>query len=309
MKYIVTGGAGFIGSNLVDRLLEEGHEVVVIDNLENNESYQRIKSKELTTWDSKNPIIVNDDVATITDFSTFNNAHGMFHLAALPQVQPSINNPIKYHSVNVNGTLNMLVACKEMGIKRFIFSSSSAVYGDVKTLPTNEASDVNPVSPYGLHKLIGEQYCQLFDNIYGVETFSLRYFNVFGPRQPLSGPYSLVMGKFASQLLSKSSLTINGDGEQRRDFIYVGDVVDANIICMNINHSKNNIINIGSGNNISVNELADMLSKTSHRINNPPVIEPRETLADIGIATKLLNWNPKIRLGDWIETYKEELGL
>ena len=309
MKYIVTGGVGFIGSNLVDRLLEDGHEIVIIDNLENDESRRRFESKEFSSWNINNPTIINEDIATITDFSAFYNADGMFHLAALPQVQPSINNPIKYHSVNVNGTLNMLVACKEMGIKRFVFSSSSAVYGDVKSLPTTEAADLNPVSPYGLHKLIGEQYCQLFDKIYDMETFSLRYFNVFGPRQPLSGDYSLVMGKFANQLLNKSPLTINGDGEQRRDFIYVGDVVDANIACMTIDSSKNNIINIGSGYNISVNELADMLSKTAPRINNPPVIEARETLANIETATNLLNWTPKIKLGDWIETYKEELEL
>ena len=309
MKYIVTGGAGFIGSNLVDRLLEDGHEIVIVDNLENDESRRRVESKEFSSWNTENPTIVNEDIATITDFSAFEKADGMFHLAALPQVQPSINDPIKYHSVNVNGTLNMLVACKKMDIKRFVFSSSSAVYGDVISLPTAENSDLNPVSPYGLHKLIGEQYCRLFDNIYNVETFSLRYFNVFGPRQPLSGPYSLVMGKFANQLLNKLPLTINGDGEQRRDFIYVGDVVDANIACMNIDFSKNNIINIGSGYNISVNELADMLSKTAPRINTPPVIEPRETLADIETATKILNWTPKIKLVDWIETYKEELGL
>jgi len=309
MKYIVTGGAGFIGSNLVDRLLKDGHEVVVVDNFENDDSYQRIESKELSTWKNNNPIIVEDDIATMTDFSTFDNAHGIFHMAALPQVQPSINDPIKYHSVNVNGTLNMLVACKELGIKRFIFSSSSAVYGDVKTFPTNEDSDVNPVSPYGLHKLIGEQYCQLFNNIYGMETFSLRYFNVFGPRQPLKGPYSLVIGKFANQLLSNLSLSINGDGEQRRDFVFVGDVVNANIKCMNIDYSKNNIINIGSGYNISVNELANLLSKTAPRINKPPVIEARETLADIKLATNFLNWEPTVKLGDWVETYKNELGI
>tara|TARA_B100000519_G_scaffold195933_1_gene201550 strand:- start:93 stop:1022 length:930 start_codon:yes stop_codon:yes gene_type:complete len=309
MKYIVTGGAGFIGSNLVDRLLKDGHEIVIVDNLESDESRRRIETKEFSSWNIDNPIILKEDIATINDFSVFENADGMFHLAALPQVQPSINDPIKYHSVNVNGTLNMLVACKEMGIERFVFSSSSAVYGDVKSLPTTENSDLNPVSPYGLHKLIGEQYCQLFENIYDLETFSLRYFNVFGPRQPLSGPYSLVMGKFSNQLLNKSPLTIYGDGEQRRDFIYVGDVVEANIACMEIDHIKNNIINIGSGHNISVNELADMLSKTAPRINNPPVIEPRETLADIGKATAFLNWNPKIKINDWIQIYKEELGL
>jgi len=310
MKYIVTGGAGFIGSNLVDRLLEDGHEVVIIDNLQNDESRNRVESKEFASWNIDNPLHLNENIATMTDFSALHNADGMFHLAALPQVQPSIKNPIEYHSVNVNGTLNMLFACKKMGIKRFIFSSSSAVYGDVKSLPTTETSDLNPVSPYGLHKLIGEQYCQLFEKIYEIETISLRYFNVFGPRQPLLGPYSLVIGKFANQLLNKLPLTINGDGDQRRDFVYVGDVVDANIACMAItHHAENNIINIGSGYNISVNELAIFLSKTAPRINNPPVIEPRETLADIKLATNFLNWEPTVRLGDWVETYKNELGI
>ena len=309
MKYIVTGGAGFIGSNLVDRLLKDGHNVVIIDNLENDESRQRIESKVFSNWENNNLNFVNEDIATMTDFSMLNGADGMFHLAALPRVQPSIDNPVKFHSVNVNGTLNMLVACNEVGIKRFVFSSSSAVYGNVKTLPTNENADLNPVSPYGLHKLIGEQYCQLFEKIYDIETFSLRYFNVFGPRQPLLGPYSLVIGKFSNQLLKKLPLTINGDGNQRRDFIYVGDVVNANIICMAINHSNDNIINIGSGYNISVNEIADMLSKNAPRINNPPVIEPRETLADIKIATNFLNWEPTVKLSDWIETYKNGLGI
>ena len=309
MKYIVTGGAGFIGSNLVDRLLKDGHNVVIIDNLENDESRQRIKSKVFSNWKNNNLNFVKEDIAKMTDFSMLNGADGMFHLAALPRVQQSIDNPVKFHSVNVNGTLNMLIACKEVGIKRFIFSSSSAVYGNVKTLPTNENSDLNPVSPYGLHKVMGEQYCQLFEKIYDIETFSLRYFNVFGERQPLSGPYSLVMGKFANQLLNNLPLTINGDGNQRRDFIYVGDVVDANIAFMTINHSERNIINIGSGVNISINELADMLSKTAPRINNSPVIEPRETLADIKIATELLNFKPTIELSGWIETYKKGLGL
>ena len=309
MKFIVTGGAGFIGSNLVDRLLGDGHNVVVIDNLKNDESRRRIESNELEAWDSNNLTFINENIVTMTDFSTFRNAHGMFHLAALPQVQPSINNPLEFHSVNVNGTLNMLVACKDLGIKRFVFSSSSAVYGDVKILPTTETSDLKPVSPYALHKIIGEQYCQLFEKIYGLETFSLRYFNVFGPRQPLLGPYSLVMGKFANQLLNGLPLSINGDGNQRRDFIYVADVVDANIACMNSQHINDNIFNIGSGINTSVNDLADMMSKTAPRINNPPVIEPRQTLAHIKKAEKFLDWSPKINIDEWIKVYKQELGL
>tara|TARA_B100000519_G_C14194596_1_gene414784 strand:+ start:196 stop:1125 length:930 start_codon:yes stop_codon:yes gene_type:complete len=309
MKYIVTGGAGFIGSNLVDKLLYQGHEIVVIDNLACEATRKRMESKEFSSWNTDNPIFINQDIVTMSDFSIFDNAHGMFHLAALPRVQPSIKDPIRYHSVNVNGTLNMLFACKEMGIKRFVFSSSSAVYGNVKILPISESSDLNPLSPYGLHKLIGEQYCKLFDKIYNMETYSLRYFNVFGPRQPLTGSYSLVIGKFANQLLNNLPLTINGDGEQRRDFVYVGDVVDANIACMNIQHYEDNIINIGSGYNTSVNEIANMLSRTAPRINEPPVIEPPLMLADITKANEYLKWSPVIKLNDWINNYKKDLGL
>ena len=309
MKYIVTGGAGFIGSNLVDRLLKDGHEIVIIDNLENEESRLRVESRQFANWTDDNPLMLTEDIATMTEFSSFHNSHGMFHLAALPKVQLSIEKPMKSHSVNVDGTLNMLIACKKMNIKRFIFSSSSAVYGDCKSFPTSEDSRLDPASPYGLHKVMGEQYCALFEKIYDLETFSLRYFNVFGERQPLTGPYSLVMGIFANQLLNGLPLTINGDGEQRRDFIYVGDVIDANLACMTKKHSNDNTFNIGSGFNISVNELADMLNKTAPRINNPPLIEARQTLADISKAKKLLNWNPKIQLSDWIEIYKKGLGL
>ncbi len=309
MKYIVTGGAGFIGSNIVDRLLIDGHKVVVIDNLCSEESRSRIESGKMQYWDSNSLVVIEEDIATMTDFSEFEDVDGIFHLAALPQVQPSIDNPIKYHATNVNGTLNMLFACKTAKIKRFIFSSSSAVYGENKTLPTSEYSELKPLSPYSLHKLIGEQYCKLFEFLYDIEIYALRYFNVFGERQPMSGPYSLVMGKFARQLLNGMPLTINGDGEQRRDFVYVGDVVDANIECMTRKHTKDNIINIGSGRNISVNELANMLSKKAKRVYNPPVIEPRETLANIKKAKTVLKWEPKIKLEDWIKTYKSKLAI
>ena len=165
------------------------------------------------------------------------------------------------------------------------------------------------MSPYSLHKLIGEQYCSLFENLYGIETFSLRYFNAYGERQPLSGAYSLVMGIFSDQIKKGNPITINGDGEQRRDFVYVGDIVEANIICTKIKHSKDNIFNIGSGENYSVNELADMLSKTSRRLNLPPVIEPRITLADISKAKEKLCWEPKEDLSIWIKSYKKDLGI
>ena len=260
MKYIVTGGAGFIGSNLVDRLLKDGHEIVIVDNLENEESRLRVESRQLSNWADDNPLMLNEDIATMMEFSPFRNAHGMFHLAALPRVQLSIEKPIKSHSVNVNGTLNMLKACKEMDIKRFIFSSSSAVYGDCESFPTSEKARLDPTSPYGLHKVMGEQYCALFEKIYNLETFSLRYFNVFGERQPLSGPYSLVMGIFANQLLNELPLTINGDGEQRRDFVYVDDVIKVNIWMMD-NKNISGIYNVGTGESFSFNDIANTIIK------------------------------------------------
>ncbi len=309
MKYAVSGGIGFIGSNLVDRLLSDNHEVIIIDNLSSEESKKRWESGELGYWNKYNYSFIEKDVSEIEDFSFLDNVDSMFHLAALPRVQPSIEDPIKYHNANVNGTLNLLYGSVKSGIRRFIFSSSSAVYGDVTTVPTNEKSELQPMSPYSLHKLIGEQYCSLFEKLYGLETFSLRYFNAYGERQPLSGPYSLVMGIFANQIINGQPITINGDGEQRRDFVYVGDIVNANIICTKIKHTKNNIFNIGSGKNYSVNELANLLSKTAPRLNNPPVIEPRLTLADISNAKKKLNWEPKEKLEAWIETYKKEIGI
>tara|TARA_Y100001970_G_scaffold272864_1_gene370081 strand:- start:8991 stop:9929 length:939 start_codon:yes stop_codon:yes gene_type:complete len=310
MKYVVTGGVGFIGSHLVERLLGQGHKVLVIDNLESIESQKRIDNGDLKDWDSNpNISILYQDITTIENFSIFEGSDAIFHLAALPRVKPSIDDPIKYHQTNVNGTLNMLFACVKARVRKFIFSSSSSVYGDAEIIPTIESSDLNPKSPYSLHKLIGEQYCKLFENLYGIRTISLRYFNVYGERQPLSGAYSLVMGIFANQILQNKPLTINGDGEQRRDFVYVGDVVDANILSLSLEKNDENIFNIGSGINFSVIELADLLDENSTRINNAPLIEPRETLADISRAKNILKWRPRTELKDWVKIYKNQLGI
>jgi len=310
MKYVVTGGVGFIGSNLVDELLRNNHQVIVVDNLESLESKRRLDSSELSHWNhNKNLKIIFDDVSIMQDYTLFEGANVMFHLAALPEVQLSIKNPMKYHDTNVTGTIKMLDACIKSKIKRFIFSSSSAVYGDAKILPTNEESSLYPKSPYALHKIIGEKYCKLFEFHYGLETFSLRYFNVYGKRQPMSGPYSLVIGKFINQILNDLPLTINGDGEQRRDFVCVKDVIEANMICSSIEHIKENIFNIGSGINYSINELADLLKHSYPRIKKPSVLEPYETLADINKATKLINWLPKTKFSTWINACKAELKI
>ena len=276
MKCLVVGGAGFIGSNLVDRLTNEGHKVQVWDNLSTGKRNNVNPGAHFVKCD-----ITRSYEARKVLMSEF-KPDVVFHLAAMARVQPSIENPIEYHNANVNGMLNILNLCVECGVKRFIFSSSSSVYGDVEQLPTTEEAPLNPMSPYALHKLIGEEYCKLYSKIYGLETVSLRYFNVYGERQPIEGAYCLVMGVFAQQKLNGKPMTIRGDGEQRRDFTYVGDVVEAN---MKVGFTKikleGDVFNIGNGDNRSVNEIADMIG--GDRINVDPVIEPKETLSLIHI--------------------------
>jgi len=306
MRCIVTGGAGFIGSNLVDRLIDEGHEVIIFDNLSTGQQKNiNPKAKFFLIDIAHQPYFENKTMKDI-----MSGVDVVFHLAALARVQPSIENPIEYHNTNINGTLNMLDACRKYGVKRFVFSSSSSVYGDVREedLPTSENSELNPMSPYALHKLVGEQYCKLYSELYGLETVSLRYFNVYGERQPIEGAYTLVMGVFAQQRLNGEKMTIRGDGEQRRDFTYVGDVVDANIKCMEYPLELNgDILNVGNGDNKSVNDIADLIG--GERVNLEPVIEPRVTLADNTKIKKLLDWKPTQDLNQWVEKWVKDLGI
>ena len=302
MKCLVIGGAGFIGSNLVDRLIKDKHEVQVWDNLSTGKR------------NNINPLanFINCDITKSYDARKVQmdnfKPDVVFHLAAMARVQPSIENPIEYHDANVNGMLNVLNMCVECGVKKFVFSSSSSVYGDAEQVPTTEECKLNPISPYALHKLIGEQYCRLYSKIYGIETVSLRYFNVYGERQLLEGAYCLVMGIFTQQRLEGKPMTINGDGEQRRDFTYVGDVVEANVKVATMKMNFNgDVFNIGNGDNRSVNEIADMIG--GDRIHRDPVIEPKETLANNSKARFLLDWKPTTEIEDWIIKYKEELGL
>jgi len=306
MRCIVTGGAGFIGSNLVDRLVKDGHEVQVWDNLSTGKK-ENINIRAIfiqcdisRSYDARKQLML--------DFKP----DVVFHLAAKARVQPSIENPIEFNTVNVNGTLNLLKMSADCGVKRFVYSSSSSVYGNVDITPTPEEHILNPLSPYALQKLIGEQYCKLYSELYGLETVCLRYFNVYGERQLLEGAYCLVMGIFAQQRLNNEPMTIRGDGEQRRDFTYVGDVVDANIKAgfnskIPIFKCEGDVFNIGNGDNRSVNQIADLIG--GDRVNVNPVIEPKETLADNNKAYRVLGWKPTIKIEDWITKYKEEIGL
>ncbi len=225
-KAAVVGGAGFIGSNIANTLINRGVEVTVVDNLstgleENINSKAIFHKLDISTAHQKELIDVLHDCEVV------------FHTAALARVQPSIENPVEFDKVNTNGTVNLLKACVEAGVKRVVYSASSSCYGNAEILPTPETHPTNPLSPYGLQKYIGEQYCKMFSQVYGIDTVSLRYFNVYGENMAMEGAYKLAISIFANQHKQGLPLTITNDGNQRRDFTYVGDVVDANILAAN----------------------------------------------------------------------------
>lgn len=294
IKVIVTGGAGFIGSNLVDVLVEKGFDVHVIDNLvggnkENVNKEAILHIVDITNLESIQPII--------------NGADYVFHLAALPRVQDSIDKPIETNKVNVDGMLNVLVASANAKVKRLIFSASSAAYGDQETSPLHEKLVPNLKSPYALHKHVGELYCKLWSDIYGLETVSLRYFNVYGPRHSAEGAYALVIAKFMKQISEGKPMTITGDGKQTRDFTSVHDVVSANILAMESKKvGKGEVINIGTGSNQSVLKIAELIGGEVAFI--PARLEPHDTLADNRLARKLLDWEPKVSIEEGIEELK-----
>ena len=296
MKYVITGGAGFIGSNLVERLVKEGSKVHVIDNF----SFGKLENC------NKKAHYYNIDLSQKSNFNQVKevckNADSVFHLACIARVQPSIKNPVEYEMNNTISTVNILKASVESNVRRFIYSSSSSVYGNQTNLPLKEDFITNPLSPYGAQKLYGEILCKTFSKVYGLETVSLRYFNVYGEKQNIDGAYALVIGIFLNQRFNEKSLTVRGDGSQRRDFTYVGDVVRANILASRSEHvGSGEIINIGNGKNKSINEIASYVGGKIKYIE--PVLEPFETLADNLKAKKLLNWEPKQDVKSWIKDY------
>ena len=302
MKYVVVGGAGFIGSNIVDKLVEQNHEVVVIDNLSTGKR-ENINPKVKLEY-----IDISDPKQDKNMTEVMKGADSVFLLAAKARVQPSIENPVEYETNNTIGTLNVLKCASDAGVRRVVYSASSSAYGNTEKLPSVESDPVNPLSPYGAQKYYGEVMCKMFSEVYGLETVSLRYFNIYGERQNVGGAYAMVIGIFVDQLLNGKPMTITGNGEQRRDFTYVGDVVNANILAsQSENVGKGEVINIGNGDNRSINELADMIG--GDRVNVDPVIEPKATLADNSKAEKLLGWKPTQNIEDWIPKYKKDMGL
>ncbi|MGA9059305.1 MAG: SDR family oxidoreductase [Terriglobia bacterium] len=291
--FLVTGGAGFIGSSLVRRLLGVGHSVRVLDNLSTGfksnleECLNRI---ELMEGDVSEFTVCKSAVAGV-DY--------ILHEAAIPSVQRSVDDPIRSNNANVTGTLNMLVAARDAKVKRFVFASSSSVYGDTETLPKVETMPENPLSPYALTKHAGEEYCVLFYRTYGLPTVALRYFNVFGPRQDPHSPYSAVISRFVEAALTGRRPVVNGDGEQSRDFTYVENVVDANLLACEANGVEGMVFNIGTGERRSLNDLLRSLSSLVGRNLEPEYAnarlgDVRHSQADIGRARRYLRFEPKV---------------
>lgn len=299
--YLITGGAGFIGTNLVKRLLKDGHTVRVLDNYSAGKKEERFQAgAEYMEGDIRNM----DDVKR-----AMTGMDGVFHLAAVPRVPYSVEHPVETNDNNVNGTLNVLVAARDANVKRLVFSSSSSVYGGNDSEKLSEDMCAHPLSPYALHKYAGEVYCRLFSELYGLGTVSLRYFNVYGPYLDPEGAYALVVGKFFRQRSKGEPLTICGDGEYYRDYTHVDDVVEANILAMtSAKVGKGEVINAGYGETKSVNELAKLIG--GERIMIAPRLgDMRRSEADNTIACELLGWQPTIKLEDGIEMMKKEWNL
>jgi UDP-glucose 4-epimerase len=290
VKTLVTGGCGFIGSHIVDKLLERGHEVTILDNF----STGRIENLEHQK-NTKNLRIIEADICSENKIMKyFKDVDWVFHLAALADIVPSIQNPEKYFKSNVDGTFSVLQASKKNKIKRFIYSGSSSCYGIPSTYPTSETSKICPQYPYALTKNIGEQLVMHWGKLYKLPVISLRLFNVYGTRSRTSGTYGAVLGVFLAQKLAKKPFTVVGDGSQTRDFTYVTDIAEAFLIAAQSN-IENEIFNVGSGGTYSINRLIKLLKGDFTYIPKRPG-EPDCTFADITKIKKILEWNPKISL-------------
>ncbi|PSO44999.1 MAG: hypothetical protein BRC22_01595 [Parcubacteria group bacterium QH_9_35_7] len=298
-KCLVTGGAGFLGSHLVDKLINQGHEVVVIDNLslgkrkfvnDKAEFYQ----KDITEYEEIKPLFYGADV--------------VFHVAADPRLQASLENPTQSHKVNVTGTLNVLQASVEKDVDKVVFSSSGAIYGDQDELPISEDDQDDPNAPYPTHKLAGEKYMRLYSKLYDIDTVCLRYFNIYGPRKTTKGGHPMVIPAFLEQKQQGEPLIIVGDGEQTRDYVHVYDVVRANIKAWKSEFGSGDIFNIGSGIQVSVNEIAEIIGgETTHVPQRPG--EVRFSEADISKAKEKLNWEPKVEFEDGMDQLMSYWGV
>jgi nucleoside-diphosphate-sugar epimerase len=309
-KILVTGGAGFIGSHIVEKLMEEDFSVTVLDNLStgniaNINHHLKKKNFKFVEGDIQDIDVVKNSLKGVDV---------VFHEAALASVTLSVKDPIFTNRINVEGTLNVLKASCDLGVKRFIFASSAAIYGKTGSALKKEDDTPNPPSPYGISKLAAENYVQVFQKLYGLETICLRYFNVYGPRQRVDvhGSYGGVISIFINRILKNLPPTINGDGEQTRDFVYINDIVEANILAMNSKNGVGEAFNIATGKNVSINQIAKILKRLMNKEhledihNEPRPTDVKHGYASVSKAEKILGYQPRCsieeglsRLVDW----------
>tara|TARA_Y100001963_G_C6778013_1_gene448338 strand:+ start:679 stop:1596 length:918 start_codon:yes stop_codon:yes gene_type:complete len=304
MRYLVTGGAGFIGSNLVDKLLSEGHEVVVIDD-ESSDCHEQFY------WNDKAENYKYDIADYDNIFPLFKGVDVVFHLAAQARIQVCVEDPTTAAKSNVLGTCCVLQAAKENGVKRVVYSSTSSAYGLANEPPLVESMPKDCLNPYSVTKCAGEDLCQMYTKLFGLETVIFRYFNIYGERQPIQGQYAPVIGIFQRQLAAGEPMTVVGDGLQTRDYTHVSDVVAVNIAAANVDNEDayGQIFNVGYGKNYSVIDLVYMIGgeDASYRFIPPRPGEARHTLSDCSKAKEILNWEAKVGLRDWITSCKKQL--
>jgi len=301
-RYLVTGGAGFIGAHLVDRLLHDGHGVRVIDNLSTG------KKENIEPFLDKIEFIEGDIRNLELVHTAMEGVDHVLHQAAVPAVPRSVKDPLTTNSANVEGTLNILIAARDVGVKRVVYASSSSVYGDTPTLPKREGMRPEPRSPYAVSKLAGELYCQVFHQVYGLETVALRYFNVFGRRQDPESQYAAVVPKFVTALLQGRAPTIFGDGKQSRDFTYIENVVEANLLATKAPDVAGEVFNIACGEQLTVNGLVRLLGKAvgvsaGLKAQYAPARpgDVRHSWANISRAKDLLGYEPKVSVKEGFE--------
>lgn len=292
--YLVTGAAGFIGSNIVEELVRRGETVRALDNLATGHMENLTPVRQKIQWHEA-------DIRELESIRPdFEGVDYVIHLAAIPSVPRSVADPLTSNAVNIDGTLNVLLAARDAGVKRLVFAASSAAYGDHPALPRVETQELRPLSPYALTKLAGEYYCRIFTQVYGLETVALRYFNIFGPRQSPDSPYSGVLSLFISAYMQGKTPVIYGDGEQSRDFTYIENTVDATLRACTAPNAPGHVINVGTGERHTLNETIRILNgifgaQITPRYDAPRAGDVQHSHADISLARKLLGYEPKVR--------------
>jgi UDP-glucose 4-epimerase len=299
LTYLITGGAGFIGTNLAERLIRDGHKVIIVDDL----SAGKIERVPETAALYKLDICKTEPLTAV-----MKGVDVVVHLAALPRVQFSIEHPFEAQHVNIDGTLSVLEAARQAGVRRIVYAASSSAYGDQDVMPLKENLPAQPKSPYGLHKYTGELMMKIWHDIHKLETVSLRFFNVYGPHLDPDGAYALVIGRFLKQRMQNTPMTITGDGEQTRDFTHVFDTVDAIVRATQserVGHGE--VFNVGAGRNVSINKIAQLIGGPVVYV--APRLEPKHTLADSSYIDLVLGWKATIAIEEGILSLKKQFGL